>query len=132
MAKEPPKPRERGTRQVRAVMISLIGSVLLAALLGGTPLMGAIFWVSVLGFLWLSMTRGRSWARWVTVALTTLLTLGNGYQAFLIFGDGSWDWVTNAGVVVVLVWCIFVLALSPEVNAYLAAQRQDEPREPSE
>ncbi len=114
---------DQGGKQVRAVMISLIGLVVLAAVLGGTPLMGAIFWAGVFVFLWLSINAGRGWARWVVIGLAAILAAGNGWQAAQLFGADGLEWTINVGQIVVLGWCAFVLALSPKVQAFLAARR---------
>jgi len=106
---DPPSPADLGARQVRAVMVSVVGSVVLAALMGGTDLFGALFWIAGLAFLWLSMSKGRGWARWVVIGFITLLGVGNAVHAVELLGGET---------------LAFVLVMSPKVTAYLADRRE--------
>lgn len=124
---ELPPDVQAGTRQVRAVVASLIGAQLLLVVLFGVPVMMAVAWMVAYGFLWLTMNLGRTWPRWVLVVLTGLNTLGLGYTAYRGLAVEGYAWTVYVGLAVIHAWSGFVLAMSPKITAFLAHRRADRP-----
>lgn len=117
---------QRGRRQIIAVGVSLVGSVLLVFVLGGVPAATALLQVFVMGLLFLQIFRGRGWARWVLAAYVALAAVGNAYQGVAALRAGGF-WHVSLALAVVYAWCALVLALSGSVSRFLRAQRLRDP-----
>ncbi|MBX3271263.1 MAG: hypothetical protein KF729_13435 [Sandaracinaceae bacterium] len=113
----------RGRQQVLAVLVTLGGSIVVVALLGGSPLPAMIVQLVVLALLGYQTMRGVGWARWVLVALTGLAALGNGYAGLESYGADGIGWIVNASLAAIYLWCAAVLVLSEAVVAFQAAAR---------
>ncbi|MEZ4337039.1 MAG: hypothetical protein R3B82_10460 [Sandaracinaceae bacterium] len=113
----------RGRQQAIAVLVTLGGSIVVVALLGGSPLAGMAVQLIVLALLGMQLFRGVVWAKWVLAAMTGLAALGNGYMGVSSFGGDGSGWIVNAGLAVIYVWCAFMLAMSPAIQAFMSAQR---------
>ena len=111
----------RGRQQVLAVLVTLGGSIVVVALLGGSPLPAMIVQLVVLALLGYQTMRGVAWARWVLVALTALAALGNGYAGLGSYGADGIGWIVNASLAAIYVWCAAVLVLSKAIVASQAA-----------
>ncbi len=123
---EPDAALQRGRRQIVAVGVSLVGSVLLVFVLGGAPAMAAVLQVVLMALLLLQVMRGRAWARWVLVAYVGLAAAGNAYQGVSsLRGDAPWE--ISLALAAVYAWCALVLALSGSVSRFVRAQRLRDP-----
>jgi hypothetical protein len=126
---EPPRveeavdPRaERGRRQALAVAVSLVGAVLVVALLGGSPLGAVAIQLFALGLLLMQLFRGRPWARWALVAPTGLGALANAAAGVEHAGTDS-PWMLSLGLAVIFGWSALVLAVSRPLASFLRGQR---------
>jgi len=116
-------PPGRGRQQLVAVTVTLGGSIVLVAALGGSSLAAMVGQLFVIGLLTLQIFRGAPWARWVVVALALLVGAGNAVNAARLFGvDGS-SWPINAGLAAVYAWCAFILAFSRPLASFVRQQR---------
>lgn len=115
--------RTRGRQQAIAVLVTLGGSILVVALLGGSPIGGMLVQLIVLGLLGMQMFRGVVWARWVLAAMTGLGALGNAYMGVGSFGGDGSGWIVNAGLGIIYAFCAFMLAMSPAIKAFMDGQR---------
>ena len=113
----------RGRQQALAVLVTLGGSIVTVAFLGGAPLGGMVVQLIVLVLLGVQLFRGTVWARWVLVAMVSLAAVGNATMAVGSFGGEGVGWIVNVGLAVIYAWCAFVLAFSPVVGAFMSAQR---------
>ena len=110
---------ERGRRLTQAVGVSLIGSVVLFAVLTGTVGAPLAFQLGLLGLLVYQTLRGRGWARWLLVLLSGYAAFANGAAAV----SGQQPLWLFAVLAAVYVACAGVLALAPPVRRFLEAQR---------
>lgn len=111
---------ERGRRQSTAAAISVIGALLLFAMLGVTPLVGLVVQLVVFGLLFFQHFRGRGWARWILVSLTGVIAAINVWGA--IAGPEQAR-IISIGLAVIFGWNAAVLAVSRHVTSFLTAQR---------
>lgn len=102
--------------------ISLIGSVVLVAVLSRNLGLWLFLSVAVLGLLSLQTLRGRGWARWVLAAIAAIAGVGNAYNVAI--GQAP-TWLSIPLAVVYLA-CAGVLAFSPPVRRFQEAQRKRE------
>lgn len=121
----------KGTRQVRAVVASLIGAQVLLVVLFNVPVTMALPWMVAYGFLWLTMNLGRGWPRWVMTGLAGINAIGLGYGAVQGVSVEGYGWTVYAGLAVVHAWSGFVLAMSPKITAFLAHKRAAGQRPPT-
>jgi len=126
---EPEGPAEdpelvRGRQQSMAILVTLAGSVVTVAFLGGAPLSGMFIQLIVLALLGVQIFRGTPWARWVLAAMITLAAVGNGYNAVGSFGAEGIGWIVNGCLAAIYAWCAFMLAFSSAVTAFMLAQRK--------
>ena len=112
----------RGRQQVMAVAVSLLGSVVLLAVVGAIPIGPTVGQLVVLALLLAQVYRGTAWARWLTAGLAALVGVGNAASAWTQL-DGDGVWALNACLAGVYLWCAFILALSRAVDAFLRDQR---------
>ncbi len=119
----------RGRQQALAILVTLGGSIVTVAFLGGAPLRGMAVQLVVLVLLGVQLFRGTVWARWVLVALIALAAAGNVTMAVGSFSGEGGGWIVNVGLAAIYVWCTFVLALSPAVGSFMAARRASRARE---
>lgn len=113
----------RGRQQAIAVLVTLGGSIVVVALLGGSPIAGMVVQLVVLGLLGMQLFRGVVWARWVIAAMTGLAAVGNAYMGVGSFGGDGAGWIVNAALGVIYAFCAFMLAMSPAIRAFMDAQR---------
>ena len=125
---EPPEVR-RGRRQGLAIGVTLAGSIVIVAFLGGSSMPGMFVQLIVLLLLGVQISRGTGWARWVTVAMTVLAGVGNAYQGVISFGADGIGWGVNVGLAIIYLWCAVVLGLSSSLTAYMSAQRAERDRQ---
>ena len=118
MAEEDPEVG-KGRRLIHAVAFSLIGSIVLVAVLTRAIGPQLFLQIAVFGLLVFQTLRGRAWARWVLVGLSGLAAFGYGAAAA---GQQGPPWVL-VPLAVVYVACAAVLALAPAVNRFFAAPR---------
>lgn len=109
----------KGRRLIHAVAFSLIGSIVLVAVLTRAIGPQLFLQIAVFGLLVFQTLRGRGWARWVLVGLSALAAFGYGAAAA---GREGPVWVLLP-LAVVYVACAAVIALSPAVRRFLEAQR---------
>lgn len=115
-ARPVPVTDDRGARQLRAVAVTLLGSIGLMAVLGAVPLMTTVVHLVIVSLLMMWTLRGGTWSRWVLVVLVTLGAVSHG-AAFLA-GRG-WGLIVSAALVVLYVGCAVALAFSPAINAHI-------------
>jgi len=120
---EPPD-TERGRRQTIAILVTLVGSIVIVALLGGSTLPAMLIQLIVIGLLGLQLFRGAAWARWVLVAIAALTVVGNGWAAAQGAQAGGASWAINAALAAIYAWCGFFLAVSRSLAAFVTAQRE--------
>lgn len=111
---------ERGRRQASAVAFSVIGALVLLALLSGQLLSFPL--VLAFGLLFFQLFRGRGWARWSLVALTALMGITYGAAALGMMGADA-PRLLFGGVGLMFAWSAFVLALSPPLARFLQVRR---------
>jgi hypothetical protein len=117
---------ERGRRQAVAVGVSVIGAVLLLAVLGATPLSALMMQLLLFGLLFLQLFRGRGWARWTLVALTGFGALAYAAAAAGVLGPEH-PRLLAIGFAVVFGWSALVLASSRHVRRFIDAERARHP-----
>ena len=109
-----------GARQLRAVAVTLLGSIVLVNLLGAAPVCAIVLQLAVVGGLLLWTSRGGVVSRWLLVVLVGIASIANAVQAF---SAPDLFWIVSASLALLYGWCAFVLALSPSIGAYARAQR---------
>ena len=114
----------RGRQQVRATLVTLGGSFVLGAFLGGVPFATLIVWLVVLALLGMQMFRGVKWARYLLAALTGILAASNGYQLVISLGGDGAGYILNGALVLVYVWVAFMLVMSDAIAAFTTHQRE--------
>lgn len=113
---------EKGRRLVVAIAVSLIGSIVLLAALGMTGLREVPIQLAVTGLVLFQVFRGRSWARWVLVALTGLAAVGTFGQ---LASSGQFPPVPLA-LAAVYAACALALTFSPAIARFLEARQRAE------
>ena len=115
----------KGRLQLIAVAVTLLGSLGLRVVLGIMPISGAAVWAAPFALLAFQMFRGRTWAKWVTMALSALLGAGCAIVAAELFGGGpdSEYWSINAALAVMYAWVVLVLWLSKPLAGFMHSQR---------
>lgn len=119
---EPPD-TEKGRRQAIAILVTLVGSIVIVAFLGGSTVPGMLMQLIVVGLLGMQLFRGAGWARWVLVAVAALTVVGNGWAAVQGAQAGGASWAINAALAAIYGWCGFFLAMSRSLAAFVADQR---------
>ncbi|HJL15443.1 MAG TPA: hypothetical protein RMH99_07310 [Sandaracinaceae bacterium LLY-WYZ-13_1] len=114
---------QRGRLQLVAVAVSLVGSVILVALLGGSPGAALVLQLAVIGLLVFQTWRGKAWARWTLVVLTAIGAGANGWQAIQLVGEGGAPWWMNGGLALIFAWSAGILALGRALRRFVEVQR---------
>lgn len=117
---------ERGRRQLTAVGVSLVGAVVLVAMLGGITFGQMVAQLVVTGLVLLQVFRGRGWARWVLAVLTGIGAIGNGLEAFRALGTEQ-PLTLSLPLALVFAWSTGVLVLSQPVQRFVRAQKLRHP-----
>jgi hypothetical protein len=120
---EPDPTVARGRQQIVAILVTLGGSIVLVAFLGGSPLAGMLVQLFVLGLLAMQLFRGVPWARWVLCALTGLAALGNAWVGVQSLGADGTGWIVNAALLALYAFSAFMLAMSPAIREFESHQR---------
>ena len=120
---EPSDP-DKGRRQAIAILVTLVGSIVIVALLGGSTVPGMLIQLIVIGLLGMQLFRGAGWARWVLVGIAALTVVGNVWAAVQGAQAGGASWAINAALAFIYGWCGFFLAMSRSLAAFVVSQRE--------
>lgn len=115
----PPRPDSLGARQLRAVSVTLLGSIVLMALLGALPVATTLVNLVLVSLLLMWTARGGTWSRWVLVVLVGLGAVAHGMA--VAQGTG-WGRMVSVAMVVLYAGCGLALAFSPAIQAHIRAQ----------
>ncbi|MFK7986952.1 MAG: hypothetical protein AB8I08_13085 [Sandaracinaceae bacterium] len=108
-----------GARQLRAVSVTLLGSIVLMAVLGAIPVSTTVVNLVLVSLLLMWTSRGGTWSRWV---LVVLVALGAASHGMAVAQGQGWGQMVSVAMVVLYVGCALALAFSPAIHAHVRAQ----------
>ncbi len=119
-AKPLPRRDSLGSRQLRAVAVTLLGSIVLMAVLGAMPVATTLVHFVLVGLLLMWTSRGGTWSRWMLVVLVGLGAASHGMA--VAQGEG-WGRIVSGLMVVLYTGCALALAFSPAINQHIRQSR---------